>query len=966
MKQAEEKYKALFNSIDEGFHISELIYDEAGNVMDWRFLEVNAAFERQTGLYDIVGKLGSEVAPDSESYWLEAYDRVIKTGEPLRVENYNGATGRWYSAYASPAGDADQRQFLVVFADITERKKAEEVLLQHKEQADFALNLSDALRDLSDAGAIRAFVAQFSLNYFGADRCFFCELTATGVLIRQDACRDGLHSVAGVYALNGYSRLQAIIDEGLPFIVHDVNSDDRVDESLRLLCAGADVGSLLHIPVFKAGGVAGMLCVIQSRPRRWTAHEIVLAREAAERSWAALERNSVAARLRVSEEKYRNLFNSIDTGFCIIEVLFDKTDHPYDYRFLEANAAFERHTGLRDVIGKTIREFAPEHEAHWFEIYGRIARTGIPERFENVAAAIGFYYEVYALRVDAAAENQVCVMFYDITERRRRESDNAFLEEIDQELARLTLPGDIIKMVGERLGAYMQVDLCVFGDIDESCATVSVLMAWSKSPLPGLMEQHTYTLEAYATTEFIRACREGEAVAIRDTATDGKVPAGAWERLRTGAWLTIPFHHDKRWAGFISVSEAAPRDWRIDETELVRAIADRVFPRIERARAEEALRQANRHKDAFLAMLAHELRNPMAAIYNGLQLLAPVQQEGEAAAGPADPAIWEMLGRQTQHLMRMVDDLLDVNRISHGKITLRKEPTDLKELVVQAVSSVKEAFQHEGRALEVGLPAAALWLDGDAARLIQVVTNLLTNGLRYTGAGGCVWLTLQQRVNGAGKSEAVLRVQDNGIGLAQDQLLSIFDMFAQADNALARPNSGLGLGLTLVKQLVLLHGGQVEAQSAGPGKGSTFLVILPITDNIDALHRQPEATGSSGKATASILIIDDNADAAHTLRMLLERRGYRAHTCNSGARGIDAFRRMRPDVILLDISMPDLDGFATCKILREQPGGKDVAIFALTGYGQQGDREQAREAGFDELLVKPVELAILYKLLAER
>ncbi|GAB3790506.1 hypothetical protein GCM10028818_60760 [Spirosoma horti] len=370
--------------------------------------------------------------------------------------------------------------------------------------------------------------------------------------------------------------------------------------------------------------------------------------------------------------------------------------------------------------------------------------------------------------------------------------------------------------------------------------------------------------------------------------------------------------------------------------------------------AQEGLLKADRHKDEFLAMLAHELRNPMSTIRSGLQFLTLTSGQDELIGSTIT-----MMNRQTDHLVRMVDDLLDVSRINRKEIELQTQRVNLVELVQQAVASLKPLFEQQNRSLQISLPVAPVELDGDATRLTQVVVNLLTNGVRYTGEQGTVWLSLEHQNGPSGRQEAILQVRDNGIGLAEDQRFAIFELFVQVDNSTARSKGGLGLGLTLVKQLVELHGGRVEAQSEGIGKGSTFRVHLPtLTTAVTPLPGPALPAGESATA-GRILVIDDNVDAALMMTRLLKLKGYETHSRNDGRAGIEAAESLQPSAILLDIGMPHLDGYETCRLLRQQSWGQAMVVIALTGYGQEEDRQRSLEAGFDGHMVKPVDLAML-------
>lgn len=370
-------------------------------------------------------------------------------------------------------------------------------------------------------------------------------------------------------------------------------------------------------------------------------------------------------------------------------------------------------------------------------------------------------------------------------------------------------------------------------------------------------------------------------------------------------------------------------------------------------RAERVLKENDQRKNEFLAMLAHELRNPMATLRNGLQILSITV----AANAQAKPVL-EMMTRQTEHLVRMVDDLLDISRISQGKIELRKTRINLVELLKQARESIQMVVQQKQQQLTFRLPAMPVELEGDATRLVQLTMNLLTNASRYTPAQGKIHLSLEHRDH-----TAFLRVEDTGIGLSPDQRTSIFDLFVQGDNSLARSEGGLGLGLTLVKQVVELHGGTVEAQSEGPGRGSTFTVSLPtLTEGQSTATLAQEVRRDSLR----LLIVDDNPDATLTLSMLLELNGYEVHSRTSGKAGLQAAEELRPEVILLDIGMPELDGYETCQLMRNQASGAEAFIVAVSGYGQDSDKQKAREAGFDEHITKPVHMETLIQIIANR
>src|SRR6185503_17471524 len=381
----------------------------------------------------------------------------------------------------------------------------------------------------------------------------------------------------------------------------------------------------------------------------------------------------------------------------------------------------------------------------------------------------------------------------------------------------------------------------------------------------------------------------------------------------------------------------------------------------ERKRAEESLRVADRHKNEFLAMLAHELRNPLAPIRNALEILRQTKDDGN----PVNPA-FEMMGRQIGQMARLVDDLLDVSRISRGKIELRRGTIELASAVNHAVEATSPFVASKQLDLTVALPPRPVYVNADPLRLAQVVGNLLSNACKFTGKGGQIWLTVELgNIGPQSPGEILIRVRDTGIGIAADQLDRVFDMFVQLDTSLERSVSGLGIGLTLAKNLVELHGGTMEVHSAGAGQGSEFVVRLPIL--VEAPEQPPPDAAVSELKTAAgrrILVVDDNEDSAESLTILLSLAGNETHTAYDGLEAIEAAAAFKPDVILLDIGLPKLNGYEVARKIREQPWGQTVVLVALTGWGQEEDRRRSQDAGFNYHLTKPIDPLTLTDLLA--
>ncbi len=376
-----------------------------------------------------------------------------------------------------------------------------------------------------------------------------------------------------------------------------------------------------------------------------------------------------------------------------------------------------------------------------------------------------------------------------------------------------------------------------------------------------------------------------------------------------------------------------------------------------RKRAERALLEADRQKNEFLATLAHELRNPLAPIRNSLNILRLIR--GDA---PEAERVRETMERQVNHLVRLVDDLLDIARISNGKMELRREPIEIASVIRSAVETSRPLIDVQRHQLSITVPNEPLTVEADPLRLSQVVANLLNNAAKYTEPGGQIWLTVSREAG-----EVVISVRDTGIGICAEMLPLVLEMFTRTERGKIHSQDGLGIGLALVKRLVELHGGRVEAKSEGEGRGSEFTIRLPISANqLPADYTGiPVASDRPIDARQRILVVDDNQDAALSLAMLLRILGNEVETAHDGRSALQAFVEFRPSVVLLDLGMPDMSGYEVARRLRELPRFQQVSLVALTGWGQEDDRRKTHEAGFDDHLVKPVNVDALQVLLAD-
>lgn len=367
----------------------------------------------------------------------------------------------------------------------------------------------------------------------------------------------------------------------------------------------------------------------------------------------------------------------------------------------------------------------------------------------------------------------------------------------------------------------------------------------------------------------------------------------------------------------------------------------------------QELETALRGRDEFLAMLAHELRNPLAPIRSAAQVVRLV-----SSADPKLAQASQVLERQVGHMTRLVDDLLDTARITRGAVMLRKEVVSVGSVLARAVETAQPQIAARRHSLGMSLPSEPLRVHADPTRLAQVLGNLLDNAAKYTPEGGKIDLKASRE-----GEQAVLSVRDNGAGIPPEMLGCVFDLFTQVGPPSDRAEGGLGLGLTLVRRLVEMHGGSVEAKSAGAGKGAEFIVRLPLTESAAAPERHKAA---EGKARQRVLVVDDNADAGHTIAMTLELMGHEAKAVLDGSRALDVAPRFRPDLVLLDIGLPGMDGYEVAQRLRAIPEVAQARLVALTGYGQRGDRRRGFESGFDDYFVKPISPEVLEQLLVGR
>jgi signal transduction histidine kinase/ActR/RegA family two-component response regulator len=534
---------------------------------------------------------------------------------------------------------------------------------------------------------------------------------------------------------------------------------------------------------------------------------------------------------------------------------------------------------------------------------------------------------------------------------------NEFRLELSDMLRRLSDPARIFLETGAMLGRFLQASRVLFGDYDAD----KQLVTFHSNYTDGIVSELTGTFPAtlFGGANFA-ALAQGTWVSSdlqRDPRTSGADTWPNYAALQIRSAVVVPINRNGALTSCLFINDNLPRVWSADIMRLIEDVAERCWTAVERVRAEEALRLADRRKDEFLAMLAHELRNPLAPISAAAQLLN---------MGAPDPGRVErtsaIISRQVAHMTSLIDDLLDVSRVTRGLVVLAKEEVDLRRVAADAIEQVRPLIEARGHQLSVQLPpeSEAVVVQGDYKRLVQVLANLLNNAAKYTPEGGrlSVWM-------GVTAEQVLISVSDSGIGIPADLLPTVFDLFSQAERTPDRTQGGLGLGLALVKSLVELHGGMVTASSEGRNRGSEFTLRLPrLQVPAGMAAPAPQETVQDSVRHLSLMLVDDNVDAATTLGLLLESGGHQVTVVHTPADALARAAQEAYDAFLLDIGLPGMSGYELARRLRQLPGAQRATLVAITGYGQQSDHASAVGAGFDHYFVKPVEPADLFALLA--
>ncbi len=751
-----------------------------------------------------------------------------------------------------------------------------------------------------------------------------------------------------------------IWESGRPVWVTDVTAEP--DFPRGPMAAADGLHSAFALPIAVNDDLLGMIEFFSNDVRQRDEELLESMSALASQIGQFIERRRAEDALRESEERFRALADKAPVLIWL--------NNPDGAEFVNRSYLDFLGVNEREIEGMNWAEFV--HPDDYDDYVGgyvqAVERRTLFQREFRFRRADGVYRYMKTVGVPRFASDGSFLGYigstYDITDVKRAEQTTSFLASASAALADLTDYDSTLQKVAA-LAVPRFADWCAIDLLQRDGSLRRVAMTHADPGKVGYMREleRKYpprTSNIYGTQQVIRTGQPQWASTISDemlaTITQDDEHLRLVRELGFKSYICVPLRSRMRVLGVMTfVGANSGRVYDVNDLRAAEDLAHRAVIAIENATLLGRLKEADRHKDEFLAMLAHELRNPLAPIRNAVQILRLL--------GPRAPEVsraTDMIERQTLQMTRLVDDLLDVSRITRGKIELRKETVDLAAVVRNAVDATQPLIDRWRHQLTVSLPPEPITLEADPARLEQVLANLLNNAAKYTNQGGHI--ELSARVEGGTVS---VRVKDDGIGIPEGMQQRIFDLFTQVDRSLERSEGGLGIGLTLVQRLVELHGGYVEVFSAGPGTGSEFTVTLPVTTGATPEVPHAATVRVPTPSPRRVLIVDNNRDAADSLATLLRLSGNHVDTVYDGLEALKALPVCQPDVVLIDIGLPTLNGYEVARRIRALEGSPRKRLIALTGWGQEEDRRRSREAGFDEHLTKPVEFAVLQRILSE-
>jgi PAS domain S-box-containing protein len=932
-RQHEETFSTLIEHAPFGVYVVDAAF---------RLRAINRGAEKVFGEIDpLLGRDFGEVlrliwTEPFASEAIERFRHTLETGEPFvsptitenrrnvpRTESYDWQLRR----VTLPDGT---HGVVCYFHDLTPLREAEAALAAAAERDAFLVSFSDAIRSFTKARDVTRVATERLGRHLRVGAAVYTTVDAAGeCAIVEDDWNDGTIALPqGRLLLGDFGEtMVSALARGQTVTVTDVHTDPRTAApGIRPAYDRLSVRALVTVPLVKDGRLVAMLSLADRSPRNWTPSDLALAEEVAERTWSAVERARAQLALRRRTAQLETLVRRAPIGVYLVD---------HELRILQVNPIARAVFGETDPVGLAFEEvvhrlwsaaFADEVVA----LFRHTLATGhsyvSPERAEQrIDRGDVEYYEWRIDRIPLPENRHGVVCYFrDISASVRARIAVAASE------ARLQLALDASGM-GTFLWHVRE---------DRTEADDRMLAHFGLSP-------HSAISLASALGTLIHPDdrrRYADAVA---RAIDPKGPGTLREDIRVEhadgslRWLAVTgrvtFEGQPRRATTLAGVVADITEWKRTE---------------ERLRENEAqLKESDRRKDEFLAVLAHELRNPLAPVRTGLEL---IRLAGETPGSVA--RVRGMMERQVDHMVRLIDDLLDVSRITSGKIRLQRIPTPLTTLINNAVEANRAAITTGQFDLTVDLPDTVRFLDVDPTRFVQVVSNLLHNATKFTEPGGRI--RIAGRLEPATPGWIAISVEDSGIGIAPDVLPHVFDLFAQgsADGS----QTGLGIGLALARQLVEMHGGQIEARSDGPGRGSHFTIRMPLMPGTG--NPEPPGQRPLHQLARRVVVIDDNEDAANSTAMLIEALGGESRVAYRGETGVRLVLEYQPDVVLLDIGMPAMDGYETCRRLRAAMG-TDLFLVAVTGFGQERDKDRATAAGFDAHLTKPADPVALAALL---
>jgi signal transduction histidine kinase/CheY-like chemotaxis protein len=791
----------------------------------------------------------------------------------------------------------------------------------------FAAQLAELLRPLASPEEIKARASRLLGEHLAADRVAYFEVTGDHFVVEFEYTR-GVPELAARYSVASFGpTLIGSLRAGQTIVDSDVWQNPAVASADRQTFDALHIRAHVGVPLLKNGALVGGFAVNHSQPRAWTSDDVALIGETAERTWAAVEHARSTRQVEKSERLRRMALDAAELGVWSV--------NPADMSI------------TTDERFRTIFHGSPDFSSYERD-FGAIHPEDQPRVAAAVAAAVRpddpapYVQEYRVVRPDGSVRwvsaTGRAYLVDGLTGRRVESFDGTVRDITEHKQAQ-----ERMRLGDERVRAVSRLLQLMADGSGDAIATLDCDFRF------------TFTNESYRQN--FRSAFGVEAVigdrlheALAHLPDDQRHAIELWGRALNGERITLDAEfgdatRDRRWWSFRFYPIHDEQGQVVGAAHNAADISVRMNAAADRERFLAELQEQDRRKDEFLAMLSHELRNPLAPISNAVQLLrlqgaeAPRQQQARA-----------VIERQVGQLRRLVDDLLEVSRITTGRIQLRLECISVAGLVDRAVETTRPLVERRRHTVAVEMPDEPIMLRADASRLEQVLVNLLTNSAKFSSEGASILVTAAQEGD-----EAVLRVRDTGDGIAPELLPRVFDLFTQAERSLARSEGGLGIGLSLVKRLVELHGGRVEVTST-LGQGSEFVVRMPSAIAQEHSQAPSQATPVEASASVSVLVVDDNVDSAETLAEFLRMSGHEARTAHDGPAAVTAANEWQPDMVLLDIGLPQMDGYQVAALMRQTTQLQKMVIVALTGYGQEADHVKTAKAGFDHHLVKPADL----------